>query len=405
MGGEAGATVAIVGAGPFGLSVGAWLGDDACVYGRPMQTWRTVMPPDMLLRSAWEETSLSDPRGAGSIDAWAQATGEPRQEPIPLETFLRYAAWFRENFVPCTVTEDVAQIERTPGGFLVRTAGGDETHVTAVVIAVGVTPFPYAPPALAPLVAEGVGFAAEPRDFSALAGKRVVVVGAGQSGLETAALAARAGATVEVLARSQVRWFADREPHHDRGPIGNRLYRLAYPVVGYGPPILNRLVLHPDLFAALPQRWRTRLTRRLLRPGGSPWVRSMLGDGATITEGAAVRVAERRDGGIRLELEDGTTREADHAILATGFRFSVDGLGFLADALRGQIAVDDGWPLLDRWLESSVPGIFFVGYPAEGRFGPLSRFVLGTAFMSRRVCKGVRRRVGAAPPAARAGGR
>lgn len=52
--------------------------------------------------------------------------------------------------------------------------------------------------------------------------------------------ASRADATsVEVLVRSRVRWYAAREPYTPRGPLAARLYRLAYPVVGFGPPPLT----------------------------------------------------------------------------------------------------------------------------------------------------------------------
>ena len=78
------------------------------VFGEPMQTWRTRMPPDMLLRSDWEETSLSAPADRGAIDVWARAMDEPREEPIPLQTFLRYADWFRQTFVRESDPADVA---------------------------------------------------------------------------------------------------------------------------------------------------------------------------------------------------------------------------------------------------------------------------------------------------------
>ena len=84
----------------------------------------------------------------------------------------------------------------------------------------------------------------------------MIVVGGGQGGLEAAALARRAGAEVEMIVRSQLRWFTDREPYRPRGALQQRLYRVAYPVVGYGPPPLNRLALHPDSFAALPEAAR-----------------------------------------------------------------------------------------------------------------------------------------------------
>jgi hypothetical protein len=373
--------VAVVGAGPFGLSVAAHLGGRARVFGRPMDTWRTRMPPDMLLRSAWEETSLSALGGAGSIDAWAAATGERRQEPLPLQTFLRYAEWFRGRFVADHDPADVARVEPAAGGYRITTTAGDAVDVRSVVVAVGVTPFPHAPPPFADALGERVGFAIDQNDFAGFAGRRVLVVGAGQAGLESAGLAARAGADVELLARSGVRWFADREPHHPRGPIRQALYRLAYPAVGYGPPPLNRLVLHPDLFAALPRRLRRRLTERLLRPGGSPWVRELVEGAVRVTEGV---VPTAYDDG-RVTLSDGGVREVDHVLLAAGYRFDLRRLGFLADDLAARVAVEDGWPVLDRAFRSSVPTLAFVGYGAEGRFGPLSRFVLGCPFTARRI--------------------
>src|SRR4051812_21030980 len=71
--------VAVVGAGPFGLSGAAPLAGRARVrtFGEPMRTWRRLMPPDMLLRSDWEHTNLSAPGDAGTLDRFVQETGEP----------------------------------------------------------------------------------------------------------------------------------------------------------------------------------------------------------------------------------------------------------------------------------------------------------------------------------------
>lgn len=374
--------VAVVGAGPFGLSVAAHLGPRARVFGEPLRTWRRHMPPDMLLRSAWEETSLSAPGGRGSIDAWAAAEDEPRSEPLPLQAFLRYGDWFRRTHVAGSDEHDVAAIEEAGRGRLrVTTVAGDALDVRAVVLAVGVTPFPHAPPALAEALGDDVSYAVTHTDFGHLTGTRVLVVGAGQAGLESAGLAARAGAQVEVVTRSDVRWFADREPHHERGALGDVLYRLAYPAVGYGPPPLNRLVLHPDLFAALPAGARRALTRRLLRAGGSPWVRSLVEGRVRLTPGVVPTSLARGGGGLRVALSDGSVREVDHVLLATGYRFDPARLGFL----HVPVAVRDGWPVLDRAFRSSDPRVLFAGYAAEGRFGPISRFVLGCPFTAPRI--------------------
>ena len=382
--------VAVIGAGPFGLSVAAHLPHRAVrVFGQPMQTWRTRMPPDMKLRSDWEETSLSAPQDRGAIDVWAQATGEPREEPIPLQKFLRYADWFRETFVRENDPSDVAHLDRAGGLLRLTTAAGDEVDARQVLVAVGVTPFPYAPPPFDGMMGDGVSFAIDRQDYSAYSGGRVAVVGGGQGGLEAAALALRAGAQVEIIVRSQLRWFTDREPYKPRGPIRQRLYRVAYPVVGYGPPPLNRLALHPDAFAALPKPLRRRVAARILRAGGSPWVRSVVEGKVAVTEGTAVQDLRRSGDGFDLQLSDGTTRQADAVIVSAGFRFSLDRLQFLSPTVKAAIAVQDGWPVLDRYFRTSDPDLLFVGFAAERRFGPIARFVNGSRFTAYRVAEGL----------------
>ena len=385
--------VAVIGAGPFGLSVAAHLNDRPVrVFGAPMQTWRTRMPPDMRLRSDWEETSLSAPGDRGSIDVWSRAEGEPREEPIPLARFLRYADWFRSTFVPENDPSDVVQLERAGGVFRVTTADGAEADARLVVVAVGVTPFPHAPPPFDAVMGDGIGFAIERQDYEGYRGGRVVVVGGGQGGLEAAALARRAGAEVELVIRSQLRWFTDREPYRPRGPLQQRIYRLAYPVVGYGPPPLNRLALNPDVFAALPPAARRSVARRILRAGGSPWVRDQVEGKVRVTEGVAVERVERRQGGIHLQLSDGSAREADAVVVSAGFRFGLDRLGFLSPTVKAAVGVRDGWPVLDRYFRSTDPDLLFVGFAAERRFGPIARFVSGSRFTAFRVREGIDRR-------------
>jgi FAD-dependent urate hydroxylase len=380
--------VAVVGAGPFGLSVAAHLAHRRVrAFGEPMETWRTRMPPDMRLRSDWDETSLSAPEDRGAIDVWSRTTGEPREEPIPLQKFLRYSDWFRDTFVPENDRANVVDLERGAGVFRLTTAAGDEADASAVVVAVGVTPFPHAPPPFDEAMGDRVSFAIERQDYDAYRGQRVIVVGGGQGGLEAAALARHAGAEVEVIVRSQLRWFTDREPYRPRGRLRQRLYRIAYPVVGYGPPPLNRLALHPDVFAALPERARRSVARRILRAGGSPWVRGEIEGKVAVTEGVAVQRLERTDSGLRLQLSDGMQREAAAVVVSAGFRFGLDRLAFLSPAVRDTVVLQDGWPVLDRYFRSSEPNLLFVGFAAERRFGPIARFVSGSRFTAYRAAE------------------
>ena len=381
--------VAVVGAGPFGLSVAAHLPRRAVrVFGRPMETWTTRMPPQMTLRSAWNETSLSAPGGGGTIERWADLHGVDRTGPIPLQRFLAYAGWFRERFVNDVDPSEVVAVERTPHGFAVATSSGDEVLARRVVLAVGITPFSYAPPAFRPFEGHtGLRSGLELDRLERLRDRTVVVLGGGQAALESAAVAADAGARVEVIARSPIRWFADREPHRPRSPLQQRLYRLAYPAVGYGPPPINRLVLHPDLFASLPAGLRHRLTARQLRPGASPWLRQQVIGRVTLTEGVTVTSVALDGDSLELLLDDGSTRRTSELVLATGYRFDLRRLGFLARPLRDSLAVQDGSLVLDRHFRSSDRDLLFVGYPAEARLGPLSRFVLGTRFTATRAAE------------------
>lgn len=383
--------VAVVGAGPYGLAVAAACtsaGRSAVVFGPPMETWR-LMPAEMELRAAWREMALTPAGASGSLEEWCDSTGATPHEPMTVTEFISYATWFADRYVPEHVAALVTSVERTEEGLSVR-AGETDWHVSEVVVAPGIGPFPHAPEVFEGLLDDGrIGFAAA-FDRGEHEGLRVAVVGAGQSAVEAAAAAVRSGAETTLLARSTVHWFADHEPANPRGPLQRRLFELAYPAVGYGPPPLNRLVLHPDLFARLPVGARRRLTGRLLRPGASPWLREAVVGEATIEEGVEVRQVSSSQNGVHLTLSDGRRLEFDRVLLGTGYRFRLDRLAFLSTELRDRIQVEDSWPTLDRAFRSTEPRLRLVGYPAEGRFGPIARFVLGVPFTARRVAATLR---------------
>ena len=66
--------VAVIGAGPYGLSAAAHLrtvkGLEVRLFGEPMSFWDRHMPAGMLLRSPWEASHISDPDGAFTLDAY-----------------------------------------------------------------------------------------------------------------------------------------------------------------------------------------------------------------------------------------------------------------------------------------------------------------------------------------------
>jgi hypothetical protein len=77
--------------------------------------------------------------------------------------------------------------------------------------------------------------------------------------------------------------------------------------------------------------------------------------------------------------------DADHVLLATGYRVDIARDPCLSADLVRDIARAGGYPKLGRGFESSVRGLYFVGAPAAWSFGPLFRFVAGTSWAAPRV--------------------
>jgi hypothetical protein len=73
----------------------------------------------------------------------------------------------------------------------------------------------------------------------------------------------------------------------------------------------------------------------------------------------------------------------DHVVAATGYVVDVDRLGFLSADLRRQVDRIERGPRLDMRFQSSVPGLYFIGFASSLSFGPLFRFVAGADYTSR----------------------
>lgn len=381
--------VAIIGAGPFGLAAAAHLGAagiEPIVFGEPMKFWDSRMPKGMLLRSAWYASSISDPARALGLDAYERSHGVRISLPIPLQHFLDYGMWFQGQSVPNLQRRRVIRVERNGASFSLLLEGNERCHVHRVIVAAGTDAFAYIPPVFdsCKFTEQLVTHSSQHRDFSRFAGKDVTVIGAGQSALEGAALLSEAGAQVEIVARkAHIHWLTGKARLYRDLSGADRLLRCRADV---GPPILTHIVSRPALLKPFPRRLRNWMVLRAIRPAGAQWLRPRLKE-VHITSGCEVVTAEKLDGRIKLALSDGSHRTVDHVILATGYRVDVSRYDFLAPELVAAIRCMQGYPILGPGLESSVPGLQFVGASSAGSFGPLMRFVSGTEYSSRAVTK------------------
>jgi FAD-dependent urate hydroxylase len=389
--------VVVLGAGPYGLAASAHLrgaGADTHVFGRPMHFWHRRMPAGMFLRSAWEASSIAHPERRLTLDEYRDAEAPGLSAPIPIDDFLRYAEWFRQHEVPDVDEREVVSIERDGDGFRLGMDDGEELRTGRVVVATGLAPFAARPREFDGIPSQLASHSGDHTDFAGFDGRSVLVIGGGQSALESAALLREAGAEVAVAVRaSHVHWLPAPRLTGQLAPARRHLYRpivhrLLYPSTDVGPPGLNWIVALPPFFRAFPRRLQEPMAQRCIRPAGADWLRSRLA-GVEISTGRTVSTARPDGNRLRVDFADGTETLVDHALLATGFRIDVRRLRYLAPELAREIVVDDGYPLLSRGLESSVPGLHFIGAPAARSFGPVMRFVSGTRFTGRELTRGV----------------
>lgn len=384
--------VAVIGAGPYGLSVAAHLkraGIATAVFGDPMAFWRHNMPKGMMLRSPWGATDLSTPDGTLSLGAFTSAHGIAAEGLLPLEKFVDYGAWFQHQAVPGVDPRSVSRIDAAPGGFHLRLADGDVVGAGRVVVATGLRNQEYRPPAFEGLPGALVSHSSEHTDLTAFTGKRVAVIGRGQSACESAALLAEAGAEVEIISRGDIHWLG-----HLTGQKAVRKGAAAWlrealkAPSAVGPFPLSWLAEVPGWVHRLPGALRGEFTRRCLKAAAAGWLKPRFAD-VTCRPGRTIIGAQARSDRIAIDLDDGS-RIYDHVLLGTGYRVDVARLGLLSPELLRHLSRAQGSPLLGIGFESNVPKLHFIGSYAVHSFGPLLRFIAGAPFAARSVTAAAR---------------
>jgi FAD-dependent urate hydroxylase len=367
--------VAIIGAGPYGLSAAAFLreaGVAARIFGEPMGYWRRHMPRGMLLRSRWRSSHIAAPGQSLTLSAFEQDRGGTLRDHIPIERFIDYGLWYQQQVAPDLEQRRVERLGSSNGGFDLRLEDGETVHTKRVVVSAGLHGFARRPPPLGALPDELVSHSSDHVDFTDFRDRSVLVVGAGQSALEAAAFLRDAGAEVEVVVRAPSVVWLNPEPHD----LHTQLRQWLLPPTDVGGK-LGWIAAAPDLYKAVPPGVQETVNERCLQPRAGQWLKPPLADVRFTLERRVVD-AEARGSGVRVRVDDDSTRSVDHVVLGTGFEVDVASYPFLSRELVSGLELAGGYPRLGRGLESSVPGLHFLGAPASVSFGPIMRFVVGT---------------------------
>jgi cation diffusion facilitator CzcD-associated flavoprotein CzcO len=345
------ADVVVIGAGPAGLAASRELSRRSVHH--------VVLERGATIAHTWE--NLYDGLVLHTGKLFSALPGMPFSRSTPVfptrRDFLDYLAQYADTFrVPVQTRSDVTAAERMPDGWQVRTAGGDEIHCRALVVATGIVSNPRVPaiPGQSRFLGS-VMHSVHYRRPQPYAGERILVVGAGNSAGEISVELANAGARVAVAVRSGVR-VVPREllgvpiqyfgvaigvlPKAVQRAINNATARVAS---GVRSPVLPRGI--PGPCAAVPLigfhlEDAIRSGAIQLKPG----------------------VTEFSSDGVRFT--DGSEERFDRVILATGYHAA---LGFL----RGQVHLDDcGFAArCQRVVSRDQPDLYFVGHNYDTRGG------------------------------------
>jgi FAD-dependent urate hydroxylase len=398
--------VLVIGAGPFGLSISTHLrnrGVEHTIVGRPLNTWRNHMPLGLFLKSEPYGSAISAPARGYDLATYSRLHGfddyVDRVGPLALDRFLGYADWFTQQLVPDIRDLTVTSVVPSGDGFKVEFAEEAPAFVRQVIVATGVLPYAHIPDELSGLPADLMTHSAVHDRLDKFRGRRVAVIGAGQSALQTAALLYESGAEVQVIARrQQLRW---------EEAVAQEVRLIDYVMKpptklceGWGCVFL----VSPDAFRLLPPSIRADKALSTLGPKGAWWLRDRVEGVLDVLTGYRLRSAEPQGSGVLLHL-DGAERSsiaADHVIAGTGFRIDLSRLPFLSQEILAGLATRVNCPVVNRSGESSVPGLYFAGAHTMASLGPGVRFIAGTHYTSAQLAKSVarraRRRRGSAHP-------
>jgi cation diffusion facilitator CzcD-associated flavoprotein CzcO len=320
----------------------------------------------MLLRSG-REWHL-DAAGVNTFDAFVGRWGG---EPIPVETFIAYADWFaeREGLTPLprrvtniSIEEDgsfAARLDTSaaePGGRSAGATGPSVLRADRIVAAPGIASFAVEPAFVVERLApEQWSHTVRTVDFAGLAGRRVLILGGRQSAFEWAALLAEAGAErIDVVYRHDTPAFTESD-------------------WSFVDDLLAETRRTRGWFRALPEAERKAIAQRFWQVGRlqlEPWLAPRI-TAAHLHPRTEIAGLDA-NGAITARLTDGTSIEADHLLLATGYKPDMTRVRYLPP-----LELADGFPVLDPDFQSSVPGLYITGFPSTRAFGPFFGFVAG----------------------------
>jgi hypothetical protein len=383
--------VAIVGAGPYGLSLAANLSAANIgfrIFGTPMAFWSAIATAaqERYLKSFCFGTNIDVPEPGYSFSEWSQARGLESFEPCSIQQFVDYGFWVQKHRITNLERQNVVAIRRERSAFHLTLHDGETFLARRVVLATGLSGFDYLPQPFAALPSALCTHTANVTGFTGFSRQSVAVIGGGQSALEAAALLAEAGAKPTLIVRDdEISWMTAT-------PRQRSLWRrIRSPLSGLASgPRAWFLTNAPGAVHYTPDRLRSLILANHLPPEGAWWLRNRVhGKVETLTATSVAKAREDAGACVLTLYANGNRveRRFDHVIAGTGFKVDVDRLGLLDAGLRRAILRSTGSPRLNRCFETTVERLHVIGPASAFSFGPLFRFVVGAHYTVRTLTR------------------
>ena len=390
--------VAIIGAGPYGLSLAAYLkasGVQFRIFGTPMGFWRAHMPKGMWLKSDGFASNICDPNGSLTLKQYSAERAIEYADmgiPVRLSTFIDYGLAFKERMVPEVEERMVDSLAATANGFKLTLDNGEIVTPRRAVIAVGIHHFEYIPPSLINLPSEFVSHSSYHHDLEPFKDRSVAVIGAGASAIDLAGLLHQVGAKVQIVTRRP------RLQIHEPPRVGPRSLweELRNPISGVGPGWRGRFYCDaPMLFHFLPEKLRLHVVRKAIGPSAGWYMKDLVVGRVSQLLSHTLERAETQNNRVHLHLREpnGSAREVvvEHVIAATGYKVDLRRLAFLGSEIRSRLKMADYTPVLSTGFETSVKGLYFVGTASANSFGPVMRFAFGAGFTAPHLSRALKK--------------
>lgn len=357
--------VIIIGSGPYGVSIANELfcrGIDFSIVGKPFSLWFEHTQDTMAVRSDWHTSEIYSPDKRFDFRTFLQRSVPDRareivRNRIPIDLFRGYLDHVKAT-LPYPIEDTlVTGLKRTSDGFEITCDNGKVFNSAAVIVATGIQSHRYLPPALRRLPGSKVIHTWHVLRFRGISGKRILVVGAGQSAAE---------AISALSAGNEVSWLLRHRPVFYNEPIN------------LPTPIFNFFVRVSPVYFFIPRLLKKPLARRFIESTITPDHRATVMGPAVIRLQGDVETLALSAGGDGPIHSGLLGKKFDYIIAATGYRYTLDSMHFLHTGLRKAIAQQGGVPRLSFRFETSVPNLFMVGGIAEPSHGPTLRFIMGT---------------------------